>query len=103
VLCKNIDVHKLAPRKSQYLITAEDRGQSIMLKCAKNVRDLALVQLSNWGGYGSIMMGIGLMNLAQSYNIGQYQTFVVDFTSRGTTQKFRYNNFSGAWSISPRL
>jgi hypothetical protein len=42
VLCKNIDVHKLAPRKSQYLITAEDRGQSVMLKCILNVRDLAL-------------------------------------------------------------
>ncbi|WP_218679067.1 hypothetical protein, partial [Shewanella xiamenensis] len=42
VLCKNIDVHKLAPRKSQYLITTEDRGQSVMLKCALNVRDLAL-------------------------------------------------------------
>jgi len=42
VLCKNIDIHKLAPRKSQYLITTEDRGQSVMLKCALNVRDLAL-------------------------------------------------------------
>jgi hypothetical protein len=44
VLCKNIDVHKLAPRKSQYLITDGDRGQSIMLKYALNVRDLALVE-----------------------------------------------------------
>lgn len=47
MLCKNIDVHKLAPRKSQYLITAEDRGQSVMLKCALNVRDLALAFLWN--------------------------------------------------------
>jgi hypothetical protein len=48
VLCKNIDVHKLAPRKSQYLITAGDRGQSIMLKYALNVRDLALSMCIGW-------------------------------------------------------
>ncbi|MDV5237072.1 hypothetical protein RZ766_020430, partial [Providencia rettgeri] len=49
VLCKNIDIHKLAPRKSQYLITTEDRGQSVMLKCALNVRDLALCHLYRKG------------------------------------------------------
>ncbi len=42
MLCKNIDVYKPAPRKSQYLITAEDRGQSVMLKCVLKVRELAL-------------------------------------------------------------
>lgn len=57
-------------------------------------------KLQEWGGYGSIMMSVGIGNAAESAGIGQYAEFVVYFQSRGTEQKFQYNNYSGAWSTS---
>ncbi|QBL08529.1 hypothetical protein E0Z06_02860 [Rheinheimera sp. D18] len=56
--------------------------------------------LFSWGGYGSIMMGIGLAELAGTRGISQYQEFEVVFIERQTVQTFMYNNFSGAWARS---
>lgn len=56
--------------------------------------------LQNWGGYGSLMMYIGITEIAVQAGISQYTPFVVRFTSRESEQTFMYNNYSGSWSIS---
>jgi len=60
-------------------------------------------QLGSWGGFGGIMMSVGIANAAAEAGIGQYTLFTVHFVSRGTKQDFRYNNFSGAWSVSSEM
>ncbi|OIN16758.1 hypothetical protein [Shewanella indica] len=56
--------------------------------------------LQSWGGYDSLMMYVGITEMAMQSSISQYTPFVVRFTSRESEQTFMYNNYSGSWSIS---
>ena len=64
------------------------------------VIEVSAQKLNDMGGYGSVLMRIVLGDMAAQAGVSQYQAFNVVFVSRGTTQKFRYNNYSGAWAVS---
>jgi hypothetical protein len=59
-------------------------------------------QLRQDGG-GSLEFGLQLRlpQIAASAGIGQYQPFMVHFSGTNNTQKWKYNDFSGAWPVSP--
>lgn len=56
-------------------------------------------KLNEMGGYGSFQMSLELGYMALDLGLPQYTVFKVVFESRGTQQKYKYNNFSGAWPI----
>ncbi|GAB1046574.1 hypothetical protein ACLKZ7_20775 [Shewanella algae] len=62
--------------------------------------ELSTEQLAELGEPDSPIAQLAITQLAAQAGVPQFTPFVVHFSARGSEQRFIYNDFSGAWSIS---